>query len=91
MNTYSGCSTKLKPVASSGWQRAKAISSASCHGWIEETANAGETPESNCFGYISDICVMPAFKGSPGTFCMRSSITGVRRLRITAFAANKSA
>jgi ribosomal protein S18 acetylase RimI-like enzyme len=29
-------------------------------GWIEETANIGETADSNRFGYVSDICVMPA-------------------------------
>lgn len=33
-------------------------------GWIEQTDNVGETADSNRFGYISDICVMPAFAGS---------------------------
>jgi ribosomal protein S18 acetylase RimI-like enzyme len=32
-------------------------------GWIEQNENIGETPDSNRAGYISDICVMPAFRG----------------------------
>ena len=44
-------------------------------GWIEQTNNIGETADSNGFGYISDICVMPAFAGtdSPRSFWMGSS------------------
>jgi ribosomal protein S18 acetylase RimI-like enzyme len=33
-------------------------------GWIEQTNNIGETEDSNRFGLISDVCVMPAFRGS---------------------------
>ena len=32
-------------------------------GWIEQTDNIAETANSNRFGTISDICVMPAFRG----------------------------
>jgi hypothetical protein len=30
-------------------------------GWIEQTNNLAETADSNRFGYISDICVLPPF------------------------------
>jgi ribosomal protein S18 acetylase RimI-like enzyme len=32
-------------------------------GWVEEAANLAETADSNRFGLISDICVMPDFRG----------------------------
>jgi ribosomal protein S18 acetylase RimI-like enzyme len=32
-------------------------------GWIIERDHIPETDESNRFGYLSDICVMPAFRG----------------------------
>src|SRR5260370_29146076 len=32
-------------------------------GWIEERTNIAETPASNRFGYVSDICVLPTFRG----------------------------
>ena len=31
-------------------------------GWIEQDDNIAETADSNRFGYISDICVMPAYR-----------------------------
>jgi hypothetical protein len=30
-------------------------------GWIERTQNLPETADSNYFGYISDICVLPSY------------------------------
>jgi ribosomal protein S18 acetylase RimI-like enzyme len=32
-------------------------------GWVEQTDNVAETADSNRFGYISDICVLPLFRG----------------------------
>jgi GNAT superfamily N-acetyltransferase len=32
-------------------------------GWIVEEGNLGETADSNRAGYVSDICVMPAYRG----------------------------
>jgi ribosomal protein S18 acetylase RimI-like enzyme len=32
-------------------------------GWVEQDDNIAETADSNRFGYISDICVMPAYRG----------------------------
>src|ERR1700693_2364890 len=32
-------------------------------GWIEQNESIGETPDSHRGGYISDICVMTAFRG----------------------------
>ena len=66
-------------------------------GWIEETANVAETSDSNRFGYISDICVMAAFRGQGVAQRLLHQIerffraTGVTRLRITALATNTSA
>ena len=66
-------------------------------GWIEETDNIGETPDSNRVGYISDICVMPDFRGRRIATQLLSRIeqhlgrTGVTRLRINSLVANQSA
>jgi ribosomal protein S18 acetylase RimI-like enzyme len=66
-------------------------------GWIEETENVGETPDSNRVGYISDICVMPDFRGRRLATRLLSRIeqhlgrAGVTRLRINSLAANQSA
>jgi ribosomal protein S18 acetylase RimI-like enzyme len=66
-------------------------------GWIEETRNVGETPDSNRVGYISDICVMPDFRGRRIATQLLDRIeqhlgrAGVTRLRINSLAANQSA
>ena len=66
-------------------------------GWIEETENVGEMPDSNRVGYISDICVMPDFRGRRIAPQLLSRIeqhlgrAGVTRLRINSLAANQSA
>jgi ribosomal protein S18 acetylase RimI-like enzyme len=68
-------------------------------GWIEQTENIGETADSNRFGYISDIYVMPAFRGNQiaaqlldgiEQYFRRTGVT-VTRLRINALAVNTSA
>lgn len=66
-------------------------------GWAEEAANIGETPESNRFGHISDLCVMLAYRGQRiatqllGGIEQCLSRAGVTRLRIIALAVNVSA
>jgi ribosomal protein S18 acetylase RimI-like enzyme len=66
-------------------------------GWIEETDNIAETPDSNRYGYVSDICVMPAFRGRRIAAQFLDGIeqylgrTGVTHLRINALAVSTSA
>jgi ribosomal protein S18 acetylase RimI-like enzyme len=66
-------------------------------GWIEETENIGETSDSNRVGYISDICVVPSFRGRRIATQLLKAIEqhfsglGIARLRINSLAANKSA
>ena len=66
-------------------------------GWIEEETKVEETPESNRFGYISDICVMPAFRGLRIAMQLLASIeqylcrAGVTRLRLCTLAVNAPA
>jgi ribosomal protein S18 acetylase RimI-like enzyme len=66
-------------------------------GWIEETENIAETADSNRFGYISDICIMPAFRGRRIAVQLLNGIehclgsAGVTRLRINSLAVNSAA
>ena len=66
-------------------------------GWIETAENLAETADSNRFGYISDLCVMPEFRGQRAAARLLVEIeqylsrAGVVRLRIGALAANTSA
>jgi ribosomal protein S18 acetylase RimI-like enzyme len=66
-------------------------------GWIEETGNVGETPDSNRVGYISDICIMPGFRGRRIATQLLKGIErhlarfGIARIRINSLAENKSA
>jgi ribosomal protein S18 acetylase RimI-like enzyme len=66
-------------------------------GWIEEVEGIAETPDSRRFGYISDICVLPAFRGRQIAAQLLREIeqylrrAGVVRLRINSLAANASA
>jgi ribosomal protein S18 acetylase RimI-like enzyme len=65
--------------------------------WVECDANLSETADSNRYGYVSDICVMPAWRGrriaghllDAAERHLRAS--GVTRVRISALAANQSA
>ena len=66
-------------------------------GWIEETTNLGETPDSNRLGLVSDIFVVAKFRGhriatrllhAIEQYFRRACIT---RLRITALAVNTAA
>jgi ribosomal protein S18 acetylase RimI-like enzyme len=66
-------------------------------GWIVEDDSIAETPDSNCAGYISDICVMPAYRGQRIAGELLSAIerhlagAGITRVRIASLAANTSA
>jgi ribosomal protein S18 acetylase RimI-like enzyme len=66
-------------------------------GWVEETENIAETPDSNRVGYIADIFVMPEFRrrriASQLLERMERHLRGlgVAHIRITSLAANKSA
>jgi len=66
-------------------------------GWIELEHNIAETPDSNRFGYISDVCVLPPWRGRRIAPSLIEALekhlrrAGVTRLRINALAANASA
>jgi ribosomal protein S18 acetylase RimI-like enzyme len=66
-------------------------------GWIEQNENIGETPDSNRVGRISDVCVMPAFRGRRIATRLLEEIArhlagfGIARIRINSLAENKSA
>ncbi len=66
-------------------------------GWVEDDPNLAETPDSNRYGYVSDICVMPDWRGRRIAARLLAEIeeylraAGVARLRIGALAINDSA
>jgi ribosomal protein S18 acetylase RimI-like enzyme len=66
-------------------------------GWIEEEHNIAETLDSNRFGYISDVCVLPAYRGRRIAPRLLDALerhfghAGVKRVRINSLAANGSA
>ncbi len=66
-------------------------------GWIEVSQNIAETPASNRFGYVSDICVLPQFRGRRIAALLLEAIegrlrrAGVQYLRLDALASNRSA
>jgi ribosomal protein S18 acetylase RimI-like enzyme len=66
-------------------------------GWVEETTSIAETADSNRFGYISDICVLPPVRGQRIATQLLDGMeqylraAGVRRLRIASLALNASA
>jgi ribosomal protein S18 acetylase RimI-like enzyme len=66
-------------------------------GWIEHSDAVMETWDSNGFGYISDVYVLPEFRGQRIAIRLLSAIeerlcgAGITRIRICALAANASA
>jgi ribosomal protein S18 acetylase RimI-like enzyme len=66
-------------------------------GWIVEDNNIAETADSNRAGYVSDICVMPAYRGQRIAVELLSAIerhlarTGITRMRLASLAASASA
>ena len=66
-------------------------------GWVKQGKNPAETPDSNRCGYISDICVLPAFRRLGVATRLLTALeahlarAGVSRIRLFALAANGSA
>jgi ribosomal protein S18 acetylase RimI-like enzyme len=66
-------------------------------GWIEEESHICETPESNRFGYISDICVLSLYRGRRIASRLLDAVErrlrgeGVTRVRLFTLAANRAA
>jgi ribosomal protein S18 acetylase RimI-like enzyme len=66
-------------------------------GWIVQENLVEETPDSNRFGYVSDVCVLPAFRGRRvaarllAALEARLILSGVTRIRLCALAANHAA
>jgi ribosomal protein S18 acetylase RimI-like enzyme len=63
-------------------------------GWMEEEEMVEETPDSRRYGYISDICVLPEFRGLGVAQDMLAAIerrlaqAGARRVRLCVLADN---
>lgn len=66
-------------------------------GWIEVAENPAETEDSTTFGYISDICILPAWRGQHVSGLLLAAVEhhfaahSIRRLRISTLAANQPA
>jgi ribosomal protein S18 acetylase RimI-like enzyme len=66
-------------------------------GWIERADNPAETEDSTTFGYVSDICILPEWRGYRLSMVLLSALEdhfrakSVRRLRISTLAANVAA
>ena len=66
-------------------------------GWIVEDDNFAETADSNRAGYVSDVCVMPPYRGQRIAVVLLSAIerhlagAGITRVRLASLAANGSA
>jgi len=66
-------------------------------GWVEKVENPAETDDSTTFGYISDICLLPRWRGlglsGQLLTAMERHFAGraIRRLRISTLANNRAA
>jgi ribosomal protein S18 acetylase RimI-like enzyme len=66
-------------------------------GWIAAHNHITETTDANRFGYLSDICVMPSYRGQRIAHQLLAAIeqhlsrAGITRLRLGTLAANASA
>ena len=66
-------------------------------GWLEVENHIEETPDSNRFGYVSDICVLPDFRGRRIASELLEAVElrlrreGVTRVRLCTLAANSAA
>ncbi|MGA8712444.1 MAG: GNAT family N-acetyltransferase [Roseiarcus sp.] len=66
-------------------------------GWIAQENLIEETPDSNRYGYVSDICVLPPFRGRRIASALLEALEarlrqgGVTRIRLSALAANAAA
>ena len=92
------CSSSKLPssVSSSTSRSASGVFAGFAAGWIVQENMIEETPDSNRFGYISDVCVLPAFRGRHIAALLleaqeaRLSLGGVKRIRLSALAANRA-
>ncbi len=66
-------------------------------GWVVEESHIAETPNSNRFGLVSDVCVLQRYRGRRiasqlvGALEAHFAGAGVSRVRIGALAANRAA
>jgi ribosomal protein S18 acetylase RimI-like enzyme len=66
-------------------------------GWIAEDNVIEETPDSNRYGYVSDVCVLPPFRRRSIASALLRALearlrrAGVARIRLSALAANAAA
>jgi ribosomal protein S18 acetylase RimI-like enzyme len=66
-------------------------------GWVQQKNAIAETADSNRFGYVSDVWVMPVFRGRRIATQLLQAIEaylagfGITRLRIASLAMNASA
>jgi ribosomal protein S18 acetylase RimI-like enzyme len=66
-------------------------------GWIEEESHICETPDWQRFGYVSDICVLPAYRGQRIASHLLDAVerrlreAGVSHVRLFTLAANRAA
>ena len=66
-------------------------------GWIEEEGHICETPDWNRFGHVSDICVLPVYRGQRIACRLLDALErrlreeGVTRVRLFTLAANRVA
>jgi ribosomal protein S18 acetylase RimI-like enzyme len=66
-------------------------------GWVIQERYIEETPDSNRFGYISDVCVLPSFRGRRIVARLLDaledslSVKGIRRIRLSTLAVNRAA
>jgi ribosomal protein S18 acetylase RimI-like enzyme len=66
-------------------------------GWVEDEEKIAETPDSRRFGLVSDICVLPAYRGQRLASRLLAAIErhlaskGITRVRLDVLAANAPA
>jgi phosphinothricin acetyltransferase len=66
-------------------------------GWVEDEEHIAETPDSRRFGLVSDICVLPAYRGRRLASRLLVAIErhlageGITRVRLGVLAANVAA
>lgn len=66
-------------------------------GWVERMENPAEAEDSTTFGYISDICLLPRWRGLGLSGQLLAAMEahfrekGIRRLRISTLANNQAA
>ena len=65
--------------------------------WVEETESIAETPDSNRFGYVSDLCILPGYRGRRIAGLLLAAVenvlavAGITRLRLSTLAMNDAA